>query len=165
MELTQERLRKLFDYNPTTGQFKRLVTVSGLAKAGMIAGTKTYDGYLQIGIDGKAYKAHRLAFLYMVGRFPRDQVDHKNGVRNDNSWANLRECSVFENHQNRKKSPSYKTSNHIGVGLHKQSGGWLAHIQANGEAYRKWHKTEAEAVAWRREMKAKLHTFQPIDRP
>jgi len=98
--LTQERLHSLLDYDPETGAFTWKVRRSGTARAGSIAGTIFSGGYLGIRVDGRAYKAHRLAFLWMNGVFPSDQVDHRNGVRDDNRWSNLREVTQAENQQN-----------------------------------------------------------------
>jgi hypothetical protein len=99
MELTQDILRSLLRYNPTTGEFTWLASQYRI-KAGDVAGSKRTDGYIAIGVGGKLYKAHRLAFLYMEGEFPKDQVDHLNGIKIDNSWANLRKCTPIENMNN-----------------------------------------------------------------
>ncbi|WP_306003082.1 HNH endonuclease [Brevundimonas sp. C43] len=69
--------------------------------AGHIAGSRTQDGYAAIKLDGCHYLAHRLAFLFMTGSWPKDQVDHRNGWKLDNAWSNLREASHSENMSNR----------------------------------------------------------------
>ena len=90
--ITQERLKEVLNYDPKTGIFMWRVGHNRI-KAGNIAGTLHVDGYIQIRIDGKLYMAHRLAFLFMDGYFPEFDVDHKNRVRNDNRWVNLRHVS------------------------------------------------------------------------
>jgi hypothetical protein len=67
---------------------------------GSIAGSLHKDGYVYIGIDGRLYLAHRLAVLYVTGEWPEQEVDHKNGVRDDNRWRNLRDASSAQNRRN-----------------------------------------------------------------
>ena len=111
--LTQERLLELLHYNPKTGLFIRLKT-RGSSKAGSIAGGISKgprDGYLRIRVDGKRYKAHRLAFLYMTGKWPNSLVDHKDTNKLNNSWKNLREST---NGQNKANGGTYK-NNKLGI--------------------------------------------------
>jgi HNH endonuclease/AP2 domain len=86
-------------------------------------------------VDRQHYLAHRLAWLYMTGAWPKDQLDHKNGVRNDNRWHNLRETTAQENAHNQddnsKKANCY--SKHIGVSWHKQRRRWRAYIKVSGK--------------------------------
>lgn len=98
--LTQERLKQLLQYDPNNGRFTRLVA-RGPSKAGSEAGRKNTQGYRHIHIDGHDYLSHRLAFLYMTGSFPGDEVDHINRVRNDNRWANLRHATRLTNNTNK----------------------------------------------------------------
>ncbi|MGE8941060.1 HNH endonuclease [Leptospira interrogans] len=96
---TQERLKQLADYDPTTGVFTAKKT-RGKSKEGQELGTLRQDGYRAIMIDGKWYKAHRLAWLYVYGAFPDGLLDHRNRDRQDNRIANLREASYVENSVN-----------------------------------------------------------------
>lgn len=74
--LTAERLREVVSYNQDTGVFIRLVnSKKGKAKAGDIAGHIEATGYRAIWILGNKYLAHRLAWLYITGEWPKDQVD------------------------------------------------------------------------------------------
>jgi hypothetical protein len=109
MELDYTRLRELLNYAPSTGIFTWNVS-RGRATAGAQAGSEDYSGYVLIRVDKILYKAHRLAVLYMTGKWPECQVDHINGVEGDNRWSNLRECTVKENHN----FPLAKTNNSIG---------------------------------------------------
>ena len=126
--LTQEKLRELFDYNPETGVFTRLVRMGQRGKAGAVVGSPDTKGYLQAKIRGKIYILHRLAFLFMEGYTPENYVDHKNGVVDDNRWLNLREVSMACNLQNQKLSNANK-SGFTGVCWHKQNAKWHAEIQ------------------------------------
>ncbi len=100
--LSRERLQELLAYDPETGIFTWRTARPGVA-AGSIAGSRRKDGYLRIGIDGKTYRSHRLAFLYMTGSFPSNQVDHIDHCKTNNRWCNLREVTSQENSRNIKR--------------------------------------------------------------
>lgn len=100
-KLTQERLKELLHYEPETGVFTWLVKPANWIKAGTVAGTIHARGYIYIKSNGKKYAAHRLAFLYMEGSFPEDQVDHINRERADNRWVNLRHADAYLNANNK----------------------------------------------------------------
>jgi HNH endonuclease len=102
-ELTADRLRELLSYDPETGVFRWRVRPSPYMAilAGDEAGCFDGYGYRVIRIARFGYKAHRLAWLYMSGAWPRDQIDHLNGDKADNRWVNLREAGVSGNQANR----------------------------------------------------------------
>jgi hypothetical protein len=137
-QITQEDLVKNFTYNPSTGEFNRL---RGRAKTGSV----NNEGYVHIKINNKIYKAHRLAFLYMTGDFPADEVDHINGNRSDNRWENLRKCT---RHQNMGNSKTYQNNRSNLKGVRKNRNGWEARIRINGTAIQiGTFKTREEAKA------------------
>ena len=80
-EITQAELRRRLDYDPETGVFTWRITVNSRAIAGETAGTKNGLGYHQLTLDRKIYLAHRLAWLYMTGEWPKDQIDHRNTMK------------------------------------------------------------------------------------
>lgn len=162
--ITAEKLRELLDYDPNSGVFTWLVRPAQHVKIGDIAGSLDSDGYRQIRIDGKLYLAHRLAWLHNYARWPSDQVDHKNGVPDDNRIANLRECSNAQNGQNRAKN-SNNTSGFTGVSLDKSSLKWKAQIMTNGRP-RTIGYFDAAEEAGNAYLAAKsaLHQFQPVPR-
>jgi hypothetical protein len=127
--LTQNRLKELLEYNPKTGIFIWRVNRGRTAKIGTQAGTPTEKGYLAIEIDGRTYRAHRLAWLYMTGRWPASEIDHKNGIRNANWFDNLREATHGNNCYNRGSNRN-NTSGFKGVVLHG-SGKWQATIRVD----------------------------------
>ncbi len=92
-------IRKAVSYNPETGEFTWLVT-RGRANKGHVAGKVDSHGYRSIGLDGKHYRAHRVAWFLKTGAWPTMQIDHINGDRLDNRWENLREVTHQENQQN-----------------------------------------------------------------
>lgn len=100
--LTQKRLKELLHYDPDTGIFTRKVKVQG-RDIGSIAGGVD-KGYWRISVDGKRYRANRLAFLYMTGEFPKYFCDHINEIRLDDRWINLRDVTNSQNLLNRKNA-------------------------------------------------------------
>lgn len=130
--ITQDYLQSIFHYNKDTGIFTRKVTRNPRFKAGSVAGKLDKDGYVLICIDGKNYRAHRLAWLYVYGYMPNNMIDHINGKADDNRIANLRECDVYENQYNAKLS-ARNTSGIKGVCFHKLTKKWQAMINVNGK--------------------------------
>ena len=107
--LTQTRLKQVLRYQPRTGLFYWLVDKGARAKAGNVAGSISKStGYVAIGIDGTIYLAHRLAVLYMTGKWP-DEIDHKNRKRSKNHWLNLRDGTRSQNLRNAGLSKANKT--------------------------------------------------------
>lgn len=91
-KLTQEVLKSLLYYDPETGIFVWLVTRQR-SPAGKEAGGYDEKGYRRICVNGTKVRAHRLAWLYMTGEWPEDQLDHINGLKDDNRFVNLREAT------------------------------------------------------------------------
>jgi len=131
--LTQDRLKELLHYDPATGVFTWIKPCSRFSQinSGDPAGCLHGRGYVHIKVEGAAYKAHRLAWLYVYGRWPNPAVDHINRIKTDNRIANLRETNQFGNMQNKGMYKNNK-SGHIGVSRHKD-GRWIAQIQFNGK--------------------------------
>ena len=129
-ELTAEYLRSILHYDPATGIFTWKVRTAKRVKVGDIAGCPNGDGYLQIRVCSRKYRAHRLAWLYHFGEWPEDQIDHINRNRSDNRISNLRDISHKQNLQNTGKY-SNNTSGHPGVSWHKQSAKWQVKIKHN----------------------------------
>lgn len=129
-KLTQERLKELVSYDPETGIFIRKVTTAPNAMVGDVAGHVGTNGYVVIYIDGKRYKAQVLAWLYMTGAFPKNQIDHKDLVKHNNKFSNLRDVSVGMNQKN-KRTISSNTSGVAGVVWHSSHGKWLVNAFVN----------------------------------
>lgn len=109
--LTHERLLEILTYDKQTGNF---VWNNGPFK-GKISGSIRDDGYVRLKIDNKNYYAHRLAWLYCYGEFPKQMIDHINGIRNDNRIENLRDVSAKVNSQNYRKCPAKNSTGLLGA--------------------------------------------------
>lgn len=133
--LTADRLRYVMDYDPDTGVFIWRGSEGGrFAKKGKIAGANIGNGYLGIGVDGVHYRVSRLAVLWMTGVMPTKQVDHINGIRDDNRWANLRQATRSDNIANSKLRKDNK-SGFKGVHWNESARKWRAHIRHKGKGY------------------------------
>ena len=124
-EITQQELKRVLHYDPETGIFKWIVNAGakGRGRAGDVAGTND-QGYIKIIIAGKKYRAHRLAFLYMNGNFPKNAVDHIDGNRGNNKWTNLREATVTDNNRNMRLYRRNVTGLHGVQPGYTKRGGW-----------------------------------------
>ena len=98
--LTLERLKKDLHYDPQTGVFTWLVH-KGSRVPGPIPRNPDKNGYLRVGVDGKTYKQHRLAWYYMTSEWPPEQIDHIDTIVTNNRWANLRLATQTQNQCNR----------------------------------------------------------------
>lgn len=127
--ITQERLKHLVRYNPETGVFTALKSRGVNVKCGDVLGTLN-KGYLRFAIDGKNYPAHRLAFLYVYGVSPKE-IDHINGIKNDNRIINLRKCTRSQNTGNTGLR-STNTSGERGVYWDKSREKWYVQVCING---------------------------------
>jgi hypothetical protein len=131
--LTQEQLKAALHYDPSTGVFTRLVDSGGRGgRKGSAAGYINDQGYVLIAVHSVQYRAHRLAWLYMTGAWPAGEVDHKNGVRADNWWANLRDVPTKVNAQNKRRAQKNSKTGLLGVSWDKKKGNYTARIKVDG---------------------------------
>ena len=130
--VTQERLKELFSYDADTGYLTNLVNRGPAKQGDRAGGLHISSGYLRVRVDSKLYREHRLIWLLVHGSFPKDQIDHINGVRNDNRLCNLREATKQQNAYNR-CVPADNTSGFKGVTCRKSVGDYRARIGVNGE--------------------------------
>ena len=155
MSVTADMARSLLNYDKESGHFS-------WKKNGKKAG---YAGtYVQIGINHKVYYGHRLAVLIVTGEWPEVEVDHINGKKTDNRWANLRLADRSENNQNLGNRSDNK-SGYKGVWFNRANKNWSAQIQVKGKRFSLGnYKTAEEAYLAYLKGKAVQHTFQPTPR-
>ncbi len=129
-EEVQQQMRHFLNYNPESGVFTARVSIHK-RREGQEVGTKHHHGYLKVYISGVRYMAHRLAFLWVYGRWPDVCVDHINGQRSDNRIANLREATAAQNIRNQGSHKDSRTG--IKGVTRKPNGKWAAQIGYGGK--------------------------------
>ena len=126
--ITQSRLQQCLNYDPLTGIFTWKEIRRGL-RTGDKAGCTRAKGYIAIRVDDKLYFAHRLAWFYVNGVWPKHCIDHINGIPDDNRIANLRDVEVRVNQENFRKARKNNLSGFLGVTTDKNR--FSAKIQVN----------------------------------
>lgn len=130
--ISAEELRRRFDYDPKTGIFVRKVSLNTRHPAGKVAGTVTSHGYTAIGIDGRVYKAHRLAWLYVHGVWPPSELDHLNRVKACNAIDNLEPQTRSGNTLN---CVNARVTSKLGIlGVSQIGSRFIARLHVNGNA-------------------------------
>lgn len=156
--MNAQRVRELLCYDPATGAFSWRVTLGARAQAGKPAGSPTANGYWCIRLDKRLYQAHRLAWLYVTGEWPSQDIDHKNGQRADNRFDNLRDVPNALNRQNTHAARKDSGSGVQGVARYKRTGRFQAQLKVRGKnVYLGIYDTVDEASLAYRDAKAQLH--------
>jgi hypothetical protein len=131
MAFSIDILREYLAYDPETGELRWRKRPSNRVKVGDVAGTVNALGYVQIALQGNLMLVHRVVWAFMIGVWPKHEIDHVNGDPGDNRWLNLRSATRAQNQAN-KKMRSDNTSGFKGVTFHKGAGKWMSRIQHNG---------------------------------
>lgn len=117
--LTAERLREVLDYDPETGVFTRKVRLAQRHHVGdradFIVTGGGLKGYYRVSLFSKRYLAHRLAWLYVHGHWPENEIDHRDGDPSNNRIGNLRDVATAINAQNKRNARSDNKSGLLGV--------------------------------------------------
>jgi hypothetical protein len=142
-------LNELFSYDPATGHFTHKKRRHG-APHGKRAGTPDQEGYWQIKVLGKYYRAHLCAWLIVHGEWPTLEVDHINRDPSDNRIENLRLATRSQQRANsrghRGKSSKYKGVTYVPYG--KSRFKWRAQICKDYKwTYLGWFDVEEDAAA------------------
>jgi hypothetical protein len=161
--ISHKQLLKTFDYRD--GDLFYRTSPNRKTPVGKKAG---YPGgnngaYWIISFKERTYLAHRLIWFYHTGRWPRDQIDHRDGNPRNNRIQNLRECSDAENKQNlgdRRRNNPY-----TGVYQRRNCGLYEARIVVNKKQHALgYFKTPEAARDAYLAAKRIYHTFNPVPR-
>jgi hypothetical protein len=140
MELTQARMRELFDYRDGFLYWK--VKPSRDTTVGACAGTERKDGYRVVRYQRRGYLAHRLIYLMHHGEIPQ-YIDHIDRNPRNNRVENLRAAAHSQNHANRSRQSNNK-SGFKGVHWCKRDKKYIAKIKSNGKQITIGYFTEPE---------------------
>jgi hypothetical protein len=163
-----EELREHLSYNPCTGQLRWRVRNKDFGKqvarhnrwfADKVAGTLGSRGYIHIGIGGRIYLAHRLAWIWWYGFDPEEEIDHENRIKTDNRIINLRVASGFAQAAN-KGVRIDNVSGFKGVSFHRKTGKWRAKIRQKHIGY--FETAEAAYAAYLARTQEEFGAFSPI---
>lgn len=162
--LTLERARAQLVYNPETGLLTRVARfhkgqVVPLPGGGRVAQASHLAGYVQMMVEGEMLLGHRLIWFLVTGHWPVEVIDHVDGDRGNNRWANLRSVSQAENCQNMKRCHRDNRSGLLGVEL-RRTGKFMATICVKGVRKRLGVFDTAEAAhAEYMRAKVSIHPF------
>lgn len=145
-DITPQRLREILHYNRKTGIFTWRKRICDKMIIGSVAGSLIKKSYCFIRIYGRLYRAHRLAWLYVFGKWPLNDIDHIDHNRHRNAISNLRDVTRKTNAQNRHIPQSNGSSGYLGVTKDKKS--WHMQIKLpDGTKIRKNYPTKKKAYA------------------
>ena len=125
----ESELKEVLRYEPETGLFYWTDKAHKSVK-NKKAGTPNHLGYIIILYQGKPYKAHRLAWLFVYKNFPEKMIDHIDGDTSNNKILNLRDVDNKTNQLNRHKARVDSISGLMGVSPFRNK--WRAQIKRNG---------------------------------
>lgn len=125
-------LKERLEYDENTGIFRwKEVNVSRGIRGdlfGKVAGSYDKKGYIVIRLNMGLFKAHRLAWAYVYGECPEKEIDHINGIKDDNRIKNLRKAETQQNCANKGKNKN-NTTGYKGVTFNKRIGKYHAKIK------------------------------------
>lgn len=130
-KVSAETVRTKLAYDKETGVFTWRDAPARAVKAGSVAGYTHPSGHRYISILGRDYPAHRVAWLYVRGAWPRRHIDHIDGNPANNRISNLREVTHAQNLQYARRARSDSLAGLLGVSFRNDNKKWQARIQRN----------------------------------
>jgi hypothetical protein len=135
--MIEQLLQERFQYDADAGMLRWRADGVGRGrarcKAGDQAGTLKANGYRYVRCAGRQFGAHRAAWFLTYGQFPVGEIDHINGIRDDNRLINLREVTRSENAQNVRKARRGNKCGLLGASWNKKQRAWVAQIRVDGK--------------------------------
>ncbi len=162
-ELTAERLREILSYDVETGVFRWRIDTVRCCMGDVAGNTSHKRGYRHITIDYRKYLSHRLAWLYVYGKWPIGNLDHINGDTDDNRISNIRVATIQQNCWNK----SLRKDNKLGVrNIRRRGNGYRVQILIGRQrVYNKQFKSLEMAIAMRDQQLAAMRgEFRPVGR-
>ena len=144
--LTYEQAKEIFDCDPEKGILIWKNNRRDSSLNGTVAGWfDKFNGYAHVHTNKTTYKSHRIIWLLVTGKWPENQIDHINGIRNDNRFCNLREATTSQNCANKKKTIRNVSGYKGVVAVNKK---WRALIVIDGKTIHiGYYETPEEAHA------------------
>lgn len=141
-EICPDLARKLFDYDPLTGDLTRKVAL-GRPRAGK---STTSKGYKAVMIDGRLYLAHVIAWTHYHGKCPPNGfvIDHENQDKLDLRIKNLRLAPQRLNCLNAKQRVGSQTGFR---GVYPTGQKFMAKLRINGKLQHLGSYTTAEEAS------------------
>lgn len=165
--ITLQQVKEWIHYDPETGIFTWLqgyFKIGRGSRAGHEVKRSPKHRYLQCNILKNQMLCHRLAWFYMTGQWPKDQIDHMDGNPFNNKFSNLREASHKQNQENKRPTHNSKTG-HKGITL-EPSNKWRAKIKHNFQTiYLGMFENLEDAIAARKSAEKIYFTHSPVCAP
>lgn len=134
-QITQELAREYLRYEPETGHLYWIKKSSDKTVVGKRAGwQRSKNGYRQVGLMGQIIYEHRLIWMMVNGKLPDSQVDHVNGVKDDNRYENLRHADSSQNVANIGAKRD-NTSGAKNVHWCNRTSKWIAKVKLYGKTH------------------------------
>lgn len=113
-------------------------------------GASASHGYCAGALFDRQFLKHRVIWALVTGEWPTDEIDHIDGDRTNNRFANLRSVPREINMRNRKLDCDNR-SGAIGVYWARHAGKWRAEIKGEGKRIHLGYFTDkAAAIAARK---------------
>lgn len=149
--ITRDEALRLLHYCKDTGKLFKVV--DGDLKPCL---RKDKDGYLSVSLKGRNYAQHRIIWFIAYGKWPTHEIDHINGIVDDNRLSNLREATPSENSRNTKLRTD-NASGYKGVHWRSRESKWRARVRVKGFAIERCFHNKEDAIQFAKMHREKLH--------